>query len=457
MNKVAGFIVALSVLLTGNSVSASDVPGVTEAMFSAPYWVNKTSAADQLLMSRQDIQQANQKLVSENPFVVDPLAQDAQLSGEKLRDKVLSISTVPSGARFYPDGRQLTAEDYLAYQQNLNLDAIVAVNPVRFAVVTQRSALRTFPTTDRVLNSGMDKDLDRFQETAVFPGEAVAVLHSSRDGEWALVQNYHYLAWVKRSALGFASREQVADFINSEDFVLVTGAKIFTTYNPEDNRTSEVQLDMGVKLPRLTITQNQLKGQNPYASYVVGLPVRGEQGQLQVIPTLIAKSPSVSTHYLAMTPSNIIRQAFKFLGERYGWGHDYNGRDCTGFVGEIYKTFGLLMPRNSGQQGSGEYGINWRFEKNQSAQVVAQLADAQVGDLIYVPGHVMMYIGKVDGEPFVIHDVKGLSYYDAQGDYYRGTLNGVSVTPVLPLQLNANTAYTDRIYAIKRVAVEAVK
>jgi hypothetical protein len=112
------------------------------------------------------------------------------------------------------------------------------------------------------------------------------------------------------------------------------------------------------------------------------------------------------------------------------------------------------MPRNSGQQGNGEYGTNFRFDN--TADVTSKLAvieQLQVGDLIYIPGHVMIYLGKENGQPFVIHDVKGLAYWTPEGEYYSGVLNAVSVTPLIKLHLNKQTTYLDKIYNIKRITL----
>ena len=58
----------------------------------------------------------------------------------------------------------------------------------------------------------------------------------------------------------------------------------------------------------------------------------------------------------------------------------------------------------------------------------------------------MMYLGHENSKPYIIHDVKGLSYIDEHGKLYSGTLNGVSVTPLLPL-----TDYVINITNIKRI------
>jgi len=196
-------------------------------------------------------------------------------------------------------------------------------------------------------------------------------------------------------------------------------------------------------------------GQNPFANYIVKLPTKNAQGKLAFKLVPIPRGQDVRVGYLSFTKQNLVKQSFKFLGERYGWGHDYNGRDCTGFVGEIYKSFGLVMPRNSGQQGKSDYGVNTFFAKEaEKTNKLKAISAMQAGDLIYIPGHVMMYLGQDNGKPYIIHDVKGLGYLDEQGELYRGTLNGVSVTPLLPLHLNKQVSYVDRIYNIKRIRAQ---
>ncbi|WP_105200821.1 SH3 domain-containing protein [Pseudoalteromonas sp. T1lg10] len=432
----------------------SDVPLVQPAMLSPAFWL-KQQADNAPLMSERQIQAFNRKLIANNPYVTDPLTYADELSRDELSQHLEKASSTPSSPRFYTDGRQLTDEDFARYHGNTNKTQVQDKNQVRFGMVVERTSLRTFPTDDRVLNAEMDADLDRFQESGAFPGEAVAVLHESADGLWYLVATYNYTAWVKKSAIAVGDKDTIVDYMRAKDFIIVSGDKVDTSFVPNKPRVSEVQLDMGVRLALMP--QEQIEhlthGQNSFASYIVKLPVRNEDGSLAFEKALLPRSSDVSLGYLPLTRHNLIAQGFKFLGERYGWGHDYNARDCTGFVGEIYKTFGVMMPRNSSWQGKGEYGYNWRFDDDatleQKQQVLAQM---QVGDLIYIPGHVMMYIGDYQGQPYVIHDVKGLGYLKSDGGFYDGELNGVSVTPLLPLYLNADTSYLDKTYAIKRIA-----
>ncbi len=433
---------------------SSDVPGVDVMQLSPEYWTQKLNNAHIPLLSQSEISRYNHALVDSSQHLAHPLSVSDNLSKQSLLTMTQSIRNIPSSPRFYANGRRLTEKDYAAYLSNVDTAQISDKNTVRYGLVVKRASLRKFPTEDRVFNKEMDTDLDRFQESGIFPGAAVAILLTSKDKKWFLVQAYNYVAWIKSDKVAIGEKQQVADYVNNEHFLLVTDSKIFTNYVPELPDISQLQLDMGVRLPIVPDANipNQLYGQNPYSSHVVYLPTRDDTGTLHIVKAMIARSNDVHLGYLPFTPANIITQAFKFLGERYGWGHDYNGRDCTGFVSEIYQSFGIMMPRNSGAQGKSESGINFRFSETASKNEKLQtLSTLQVGDLIYIPGHVLMYLGEEKGIPYVIHDVKGLAYFDTKGEFYSGTLNGVAVTPLLPLQVSETKSYLESIYNIKRI------
>lgn len=432
----------------------SDVPGLAERHIAVDYWLGK-SQGDKLLMSLAEIKDFNQQNMKQDTYLYDMSALADSLLSEELFEKLRSVSRVPTAPRMYADCSPVSAADFAGLEASLNLAGIAPENAVRRALVVKRTPLRTYPTLVTVFNDCTpNKDIDRFQESALFPGDYVAVLHTSQDGEWSLVQSYNYIAWVQNKDIAIGDRHEIEAYKSAERFLMVTGDSVETVFNPEVPDVSKVQLDMGVKLPLAEPGQigHNLHGQNPYLSHVVKLPVRGMDGVLKFEFAMIPRVKDVHVGYLPFTEANIIKQSFKFLGERYGWGHRYHGRDCTGFVSEVYKTFGILMPRNSGDQGKGPVGINSRFEKTDSRdKKLPVLANTKVGDLLYIPGHVMMVLGHEDGETWVIHDVTGAGYLNENGDVERRVLNGVSITPTLALHRSKEVTYMDLVYAIKSI------
>lgn len=432
----------------------TDVPGLAERHISPGYWIGKSSGGSPL-MSAEDISRFNRLNLSEDPYLYDLTEIPDSLSSETLMAKLRSVSRVPTSPRMYADCTPLTEADFARLEASLNLVNIGEHNDVKRALVVRRTPLRSYPTLEVVFNRcSPNKDIDRFQESALFPGDYVAVLHESSDGRWSLVQSYNYIAWVQNTDIAVGERKEIEAFKGAQHFLVVTGDFVETVFNPDVPAVSRVSLDMGVRLPlaRPEDKPHVLHGQNTYLSHVVKLPVLALDGGLGFEFALIPRVKDVHVGYLPFTQANIIRQAFKFLGERYGWGHRYGGRDCTGFVSEVYKTFGILLPRNSGDQGSGPIGISSRFDKDDSREAKkAVLAETNVGDLIYIPGHVMMVLGHEDGETWVIHDVTGSGYLQENGEILRGVLNGVSITPTLALHRSETISYLDLVYAIKSI------
>jgi hypothetical protein len=110
------------------------------------------------------------------------------------------------------------------------------------------------------------------------------------------------------------------------------------------------------------------------------------------------------------------------------------------------------MPRNTRDQGVSPAFAKRVFGAADDHEARASAARAlEVGDLVYIPGHVMMAIGSLDGEPWVIHDTTGISVRAADGSLARIALNGVSVTPLMPLQSGPTAATIDRITSIVRI------
>ncbi len=439
------------------SAFISDVPGIEESMLGPGYWLEKNSEHE-LRMSPLQIEAFNSRGFALDSNLHDLEALPDVLGREQVLGLIQAVSRAASSPRYFAEsGNQLTEADYANWDAATAQTAIGEQVAIGWGLVVKRSSMRSYPTDQRVLKTPGDYDLDRFQETALFPGERVAVLHRSADGQWLFVLNYHYAAWIKADAIALGSRERIDRWMSRQPRLVVTGSQVETNFNPVESRSSRLVLDMGVSLPLLEGSEAgfEVHGQNPYTSYAVELPLRTAQGTLEFSPALVARSRDVRKGFLPYTADNVIRQAFKFLGERYGWGHDYGGRDCTGFVGEVYKSFGLLMPRNTGQQASSPAIPGHNFEPGQRGEIRSALASLRVGDLIYVPGHVVMYLGEVEGKPYVIHDKTILEYTTDSGEVYTGILSGVSVTPLEPLRADADNEFIPSITAIRHIGAGA--
>jgi cell wall-associated NlpC family hydrolase len=436
------------------TVPPSGVLGVGEAQLTPAFWVGLQAEPDRVILDRAAIEAQNAKLLQVDPSMHDLRALPKTLSREQVAGWITALSERPDRPLFDVDGQPVPAATIDAVVNNLALADVPAQQKTRYGLVVRRAALRTFPTTLRVFSTKGDTDIDRFQETAEFPGTPVAIVHASADGQWLFVVSPRYAAWTEKENVAEGSAAEVFGYADKTPYRVITGAALRTVFTREQPAVSQLQLDMGTRVPVLTnLPPDQpVNGQTPYAAHVIELPLRKADGSLGFSPALLQKNTDSAADYLPLTRANIIRQAFKFLGERYGWGHAYDGRDCSGFVSDVYRSMGVQMPRNTSKQAISPALEHRAFTAKDSREERIKAAHAlQVGDLVYIPGHVMMVIGQLHGQPYVIHDVGGMSYRKADGGKAHVKLNAVSVTPLLPMLFNDKQTFVDRMTSIVRI------
>jgi len=436
-------------------IPPSGVLGVGDEQLTPDFWTGLQAQPDRPILTRAEIDAQNAKLFKRDPTMHDLAALPATLPRAQVAGWIEHLSKRPAHVLYDEHGQPVPAATLDQLVGDLALDAIPAQTTVRYGLVVQRAALRTFPITLRVFSSSGDHDIDRFQESAEFPGTPVAILHASRDGRWLFVMSPRYAAWMQKRYVAEGAKHVVLDYAAKAPYLVVTGASVRTVFTPEQPAVSQLQLDMGTRVPLLTALppDQPVNGQTPYAAYTLQLPIRRADDSLELVPALLQKNTDTAPGYLPLTPRKLITQAFKFLGERYGWGHSYDGRDCSGFVSDVYRSMGVQMPRNTGDQARSPALEHRLFGAADSHAVRLQAAmQLRLGDLVYIPGHVMMVLGQWQGQPWVIHDVLGMSYRKPGGSIAHVKLNAVSVTPLLPMLYGEDgSTFIDHMTSIVRI------
>ena len=434
-------------------IPPSGVIGTNDAMLSPDYWVARAVAPDRVILDKAAIDALNARVLASDPSMYDLSKLGAELPKAQVEPWLGKVGKLPAKPLFDAEDQPVPKAAIDAAVANQALDRIPPRVTPRYGLVVRRVSMRNFPSALRVFPGKGLQDFEQFQESTVFPGDPVAVVHTSADGRWFFVVSPRYAAWVEADAIAVGSREQVLGYAAKAPYRVITGDKLRTVYTPEAPEVSETQLDMGLRIPLAELPPDQpVNGQGPYAAWTLSLPTRAQDGSLRLQPALLQRKLDSAPEYLPLTRANLIRQAFKFLGERYGWGHLYNGRDCSGFVSDVYRSMGVQLPRNSGDQARSPALEHRLFGPEDSHEArMRALADAQVGDLIYIPGHVMMFLGRVDGEPYVIQDVGGLVFRDGEGKMRWTKTNEVSVTPLLPLLVDEKLSYVDAMTSLVRI------
>lgn len=369
----------------------------TPEQFNPDYWINRLPDPDKILKTSEELEILNKNTRAMVRDQIDVLKMPLKKDGRSVRELLESQYNMIQG-------RILFAADDSYIPKNLFEQEIKPVMQwekvpdqiqIRWGAAVRPASVRALPSDVKMLEEKGDIEFDQLQFTLIKLWTPVAVFHESSDGKWYFIQAAYTRGWVKSEDIAlFSTRDELRKYGKSKSFLVVTGESI--PIYPTSDLQNPIQISsMGTVLP--------LAAQESDA-YVVWLPSRGADGKVIFGKGYVDRKSDVSEGYLPFTQRNIIRQAFKMLGARYGWGGTYHGRDCSGFTQDVYLTVGVDMPRGSKEQGFTGTQLGWFHYKEDAEAKSAVLRSAIPGiTILRMPKHLMLYLGEINGQFYVIH------------------------------------------------------
>lgn len=368
------------------------MPDPPTALLDADFWLARAGQPDAVLLSPAAVAAFNARcydLIDIPPV----LALPDTLEAGTMRDLIGRMAP-PAAPRYNGAGQPVSAAYFEALVDNASppLDDPVAV---RFGLAIRRTDVRTFPTADVSTSAPFEFALDRFQETTIDVGWPVAALATSRDGRWLFCLTPHYWGWVRAEHIAFGTRETVAGFAQAEPFGVVTASRALVAFGAGGGVTPQ----MGTRLPLVEASERAFR---------VSVPARAEGGALALADGFVARDTGeLAAGYLPCTLRTLLTQAFKLLGEPYAWGGSrlgMFGRDCSRFIRDVVAVTGVILPRNGVQQAATcTPCATFAPGMSPSERKALLVEGAPPGAILHLPGHVMLYLGHVDGEPYAIH------------------------------------------------------
>ena len=413
------------------------MPNVSQPMLKADYWVKNTPDSTQLILSSTDINRFNERIISALPNVVYDLAAYPATLDRNTLSSLLSAAQFPRDT-VYINGLPAPGSFREYIERSVNLVAVKDTTQVRLGISVRRTNIRTFPTLSGVFDSPDDRNFDRFQETALDPAEPVLILHESLDKRFYFIQIRNYRGWVPVQDIALAkTRQQWFDYMNARDFVIVTASTL--VIGKDSSTESPLLFQMGAKVPLVKVENTETS-----INYMLKLPVRNTDGFLDFRTEIIPASDNVHKGYLPYTRANTIQQAFRMLGDPYGWGGLYNSVDCSSFIANIFRTMGILLPRNADEQESVP-GQILSFAGKSTTERLTLLKQLPPGSPVFMNGHVMLYLGQSGGKPYIIHSLGSYSTKDpVSGRLHRTPVMRVVVSD-LALFLSSNRTFLDAL------------
>ncbi len=390
------------VMIFASPSIAQAAVAINDQRATADYWTKKNSSGDNVFATAADLEMINLQIRQKSSGAIVDLAKYPEKVYKQWTENKITATMTLGGYQkaevpaLFKNGTALTEFSYTQAKKNCGLDELPAACEVRYALTTGRANLRLLPEEAGWFEEATDTHYDDLQATAIDPSEPLIVLVDSLDKQFVFVESRTYAGWIKTSALVFTDRATWLKYVAPQNYLTVIASRKTIPHG-------KAYFQMGSKV-LLRAADLQKDG-----SWAICLPAADANGTVVEQGLNTPNDNGVVKGVLPCTENNIIRQAFRFLGEEYGWGGLDNSVDCSAFVQDVYRSVGIEIPRDTKKQ---EKSMPRSISLNgmNREQRLEILRKTKPGSLLFVPGHVMIYLGTDDkNEPIVIHSLS--SYF----------------------------------------------
>ena len=429
----------------GVSALGASMPDVTSEMSGPAYWSDLQADPAAVLMTREEIDAQNAANIAEPgtnmtdlknlPDTIDGVAQRKALQTSGQADANYYL-----GWTYQTDGSAAGQAFYDKMIRNMADPKATTEQPLRYGIVVNRTTLRTFPSDAQILDDPADPEFDYQHLTGVRVNEPVVIYAVSADGNYYLVKSISCPGWVAKEDVAVCADKE--EWLDAWDFAPEDTLVVWGTYTtalslvaPEVSRRL---LTQGTTLQRVELEDRNTLVNNraAYNNHVVYLPVRCDDGSYAKKLCLIAEHAEVSVGWLPMTQENISKVALSVLGEAYGWGGMMLTDDCSGYVRNIYKCFGLELARNTNwQQAMPLFQLNLTGLSDEMK--AAAIKELPLGATLFFSGHEMLYLGCVNDKLYVVSAVSSIMNPDVAGKRQRA--RDVMINTLDVKRANGNT------------------
>jgi len=319
------------------------------------------------------------------------------------------INSYGKSKSLYGENRRVLSSEYLAkLVDNSNFSNYNSMT--RRAITLQNTSLRVLPT-DKPLFWSFDKagegyPFDNNQNSLLFINHPLLISHLSKDKAWAFVESPFASGWVKMKDIAYVDDAFIESFQNRKFItILKDNTPIYT-----QNKHFLEYVKVGTSFPMVSESVNH------YMAYIA---TKDEQANailnlIKIDKTISAKKP------IKLNSNNVAKLSKEFLGEKYGWGGSFMNRDCSAMTRDFFAPFGIWLPRNSKAQAHHAKYIDLsKMSKDDKEEYIIKHAKP-FETMIYMRGHIMLYIGHVKNRVYALHNMWGIKTKDNSHDKVYG-------------------------------------
>ncbi len=285
-------------------------------------------------------------------------------------------------------------------KNNSNFEAYGTLNQKGIAL--KAMDIRAFPTDKPLYKNpalpGEGYPFDLLQNSTLHYNEPIFISHTSKDGAWSYIFSNNVSGWVKSEGITSIDDQMAQNFQQAKKVFLLEDN--IPLYTPLNQYTVHSRIGMVLPLERI-------EGE----SYIVKTIDSNTTTRELIVPQ--------SSSHIGVSRFN--KQDLALIGSHllkntYGWGGMYGERDCSSMIRDFMTPFGVWLPRNSSAQAKRGEVISFEGLSNDEKLSLIKEKGVPFETIIYLKGHVVLYIGTYQDNVLTFHNIWGIRTIDKEGN-----------------------------------------
>ncbi len=295
-------------------------------------------------------------------------------------------------------------------------------NTHRWAIAITNSNLRVLPTTRPAFydfgSAGEGYPFDHLQISAVWGGTPLFISHTSADGSWLIAETPFASGWIPVSDIAYVDEPFIKEYETNRLAALIKDEIPISDHASRFRFMGKV----GSVFPIVAAKEGAFEILIPAADWNRNaILLRGNLSRERA-----TEMP------LAATPENIASLINELLRKPYGWGGLYENRDCSSTMKDLFTPFGIWLPRSSPRQAREGFFIPLQgLELREKEKTIIRNAVPFL-TLLWMPGHIGLYIGEDRGRALIFHSTWGIKTKDSVGREGRKIIGETVITTLQP-------------------------
>jgi len=286
------------------------------------------------------------------------------------------------------------------FDKVIKLSNMDEFDTLRQKAITVRNAdLRLFPSTKPIFKdykkAGEGYPFDYNQNSSVNINSPLFISHYSKDKAWAFVSTSFASGWMITQDIAIVDEDVIEKFKN-EDKYFVAIKDDFAIYK------SGIFKDY-IKLGTIFPLRNKK----------LAMVIRDNTGKGYI--SRIDNNDKIVPFPIKFNKTNLNNIINELIDKPYGWGGYLGNRDCSLLTKDALTPFAFPMKRNSyAQLKNGKY-ISFEGKSNEQKKQYIKNYGVPFLSLIYIKGHIALYLGVKNNEPIIFHNMWGVKTIENNG------------------------------------------